>query len=86
MRLSETDVAFARAGRVSDETVIAFAGEKWVFLACFSVAEASPVSTLAIQGRAVVMAVSRWPAVAAAEVLLVAPSPRRRALCANKFA
>ena len=100
MRLSETDVAFARscprgvetlvafarAGRASDETAIAFAGEKWVFLACFSVAEASSVSTVAVQGRAVVMAVSRWPALAVAEVLLVAPSPRHCALYANKFA
>ena len=33
-----------------------------MFLACFSVAEASSVSTLAVHGRAMVMAVSRWPA------------------------
>ena len=46
----ETGVAFARAGRASTETVIAFAGEKWVFLACFSVAEVSPVSTVAVEG------------------------------------
>ena len=82
----ETDVAFARAGRASDETVIAFAGEKWVFLVRLSVAEVSPVSTLAVQGRAVVMAVSRWPASAAAEVSLVSTSPRRCVLRANKFA
>ena len=50
VRLSETDVAFARAGRASDETVIAFAGEKWVFLACFSVAEVLSVSTVAVEG------------------------------------
>ena len=46
----ETAIAFARAGRASTETVIAFAGEKWVFLACFSVAEVSPVSTVAVEG------------------------------------
>ena len=100
MRLSETDVAFARscprgvetlvafarAGRASDETAIAFAGEKWVFLVRFSVAEASSVSTLAVQGRAVVMAVSRWPTSAVAEVSLVSMSPRRCVLYANKFA
>ena len=86
MRLSETDVAFARAGRVSDETVIAFAGEKWAFFVRFSVAEASSVSAVAVEGRAVVMAVSRWPASAAAEVLLVSISPRGCVLCANKFA
>ena len=100
MRLSETDVAFARscprgvetlvafarAGRASDETAIAFAGEKWAFLVRFSVAEVSPVSTVAVEGRAVVMAVSRWPASAVAEVLLVSMSPRGCVLCANKFA
>ena len=67
-------------------TGVAFAGEKWVFLACFSVAEVLSVSTVAVEGRAVVMAVSRWPVVAVAEVLLVAPSPRRCVLWANKFA
>ena len=50
MRLSETDVAFAHAGRASDETVIAFAGEKWAFLVRFSVAEVSPVSAVAVEG------------------------------------
>jgi hypothetical protein len=82
----ETLVAFARAGRASDETAIAFAGEKWAFFVRFSVAEASSVSTLAVHGRAVVMAVSRWPASAAAEVSLVSTSPRGDVLCANKFA
>ena len=82
----ETLVAFARAGRVSDETVIAFAGEKWAFFVRFSVAEASSVSTLAVEGRAVVMAVSRWPASAAAEVAVVSTSPRGDVQCANKFA
>ena len=72
----ETVIAFARVGRASDETVIAFAGEKWVFLACFSVAEVLSVSAVAVEGRAVVMAVSRWPASAAAEVSLVSKSPR----------
>ena len=73
---TETAIAFARVGRASDETVIAFAGEKWVFLACFSVAEVLSVSAVAVEGRAVVMAVSRWPASAAAEVSLVSKSPR----------
>ena len=50
VRLSETGVAFARAGRASDETAIAFAGEKWAFLVRFSVAEVSPVSTVAVEG------------------------------------
>ena len=52
----------------------------------FSVAEVSPVSTLVVQGRAVVMVVSRWPASVAAEVSLVASSPRGCVLCAKKFA
>ena len=82
----ETAIAFARVGRASTETAITFAGEKWAFLVRFSVAEASSVSTLAVQGRAVVMAVSCWPAVAVAEVAVVAPSPRGCALCARKFA
>ena len=96
----ETVIAFARAGRASTETVIAFAGEEWVFLVCFSVAEVLSVSTVAVQGRAEVlsvstvavqgraevMAVSRWPASAVAEVAVVAPSPRRCALCAKEFA
>ena len=68
---TETAIAFARVGRASDETVIAFAGEKWVFFVRFSVAEVSPVSTVAVHGRAVVMAVSRWPASVVAEVLSV---------------
>ena len=44
------------------------------------------VSTVAVQGRAVVMAVSCWPTSAVAEVLLVSKPPRRCALCAKKFA
>ena len=84
--LSETGVAFACSCPCGVETAIAFAGEKWVFLACFSVAEVSPVSTVAVEGRAVVMAVSRWPAVAVAEVSLVSMSPRGCVLWANKFA
>ena len=47
-RLSETPVAFAGAGRASTETAIAFAGEKWAFLACFSVAVVFLVSTVAV--------------------------------------
>ena len=110
----ETLVAFARAGLASTETAVAFAGEKWAFLVRFSVAEVLSVSTVAVHGRAVVLAVSCWPAVAVAEVLsvstvavhgravvmavsrwpasavaevaVVAPSPRRCALCAKEFA
>ena len=82
----ETAIAYARSYVGGVETAIAFAGAKWVFLACFSVAEVLSVSTVAVEGRAVVMAVSRWPVVAVAEVLLVAPSPRRCVLWANKFA
>ena len=54
------------------ETVIAFAGAKWVFLVQFSGAEVMVVSMVAVQGRAV--------------VLLVSKSPRCRASCAKKFA
>ena len=82
----ETLVAFARVGRASTETAIAFAGEKWVFFVRFSVAEVLSVSTVAVHGRAVVMAVSCWPASAAAEVSLVSISPRRCVPCAKKFA
>ena len=85
-RLSGTGVAFARSCPRGVETVVAFAGEKWAFLACFSAAEVSPVSTVAVHGRAMVMVVSCWPAVAVAEVAVVAPSPLRCALCARKFA
>ena len=49
----------------------------------FSAAEVSSVSTLAVQGLAVVMVVSRWSASAAAEVSLVSTSPRRCVLCAK---
>ena len=63
-RLSETSIAFAGAGRASNETgiacarscssgietVIAFAGVKWVFLARFSAALVLSVSMVAVQG------------------------------------
>ena len=45
VRLSETGGTFARSFPCGVETVIAFAGEKWVFLVRFSVAEVSLVST-----------------------------------------
>ena len=45
-RWFETGVAFARAGRASDETAIAFAGEKWAFLVQFSGAVVMVVSQL----------------------------------------
>ena len=70
--MRETGVAFAGAGRASDETDIAFAGEKKLFWARFSVAEVMVVSTVAVWGRALVMAVST--------------SPRHSCLCAKKFA
>ena len=82
----QTGVAFARAGRASTETVIAFAGEKWVFFVRFSVAEVLWVSTVAAQGRALVLAVSCWPASVAAEVSLVSKLARGCVLCAKKFA
>ena len=60
-----------RAERMS-ETGVAFAGEKWAFLEWFSVAEVMVVSMVAVQGRAVVLSVSK--------------SPCCRASCAKKFA
>ena len=86
VRLSESRVAFARAGRASTETGVAFAGEKWVYFVRFSVASVLSVSMVAVEGRAVVMAVSRWPASAAAVVSLVSKPPCHCALCAKKFA
>ena len=71
-RLSETGGTFARVYLRRIETVIAFAGEKWVFWVRFSVA--------------VVMVVSRWSASVAAEVSLVSTSSRHSCLCAKKFA
>ena len=57
-RLSETGVAFARSYVRGVETGVAFAGEKWAFLLCFSVAVVLSVSTVAVQGYAVVIGVS----------------------------
>ena len=68
----ETVVAFACLYLCGIETVIAFAGAKWVFLVQFSGAEVMPVSMVAVQGRAVVLSVSK--------------SPRCRSSCAKKFA
>ena len=68
------------------ETVVAFAGEKWAFLLCLLVAVVLSVSTGAVHGRAVVMAVSCWPASAVAVVAVVAPSRRHSVQCAKKFA
>ena len=68
------------------ETAITFAGEIRVFLVRFSVAVVSSVSTVAVQGRAVVTAVSYWPASAVAEASMVSKSPRRRVWCVKKFA
>ncbi len=85
-RLSETPVAFACWHLCGSETGVAFVGAKWAFLVCFSAALVLLVSTVAIQGRAVVMAVSYWPASVAAEVSLVSKSPRHSVQCAKKFA
>ena len=85
-RLSETAIAFAGAGRVATETGIAFAGEKWVYLVRFSGVLVTVVSTVAVQGRAVVMAVSYWPISAVAVVLVISMSPWCRASRAKKFA
>ena len=82
----ETAIAFAGAGRASNETGIAFAGENWVFLARFSLALVLSVSTGVVQGRALVMVVSRWPVSVVVEVSLVSPSPPQCVLCAKKFA
>ena len=84
--LYETAIAFASTGRASNETGIAFAGENWVFLARFSLALVLSVSTDVVQGRALVMVVSRWPVSVVVEVSLVSPSPPQCVLCAKKFA
>ena len=67
----ETAIAFARAGRASDETTIAFADEKWAYLGRISVALVLSVSMSVVQGRALVMVVSRWSASAVVEVMAV---------------
>ena len=74
--LSETLVAFARLCLCGFETAVAFAGEKWAFLVQFSGAKVMAVSVVPCWGRAVVMVVSCLPASVAAEVSLVAKSPR----------
>ena len=79
----ETVIAFARSCARGVETAIAFAGEEWAFWVCLSVAEVMVVSMVAVQGRALVMVVSCWPASVAAEVSLVSKSPCR-ASCARK--
>ena len=86
LRGVETGVAFAHSCLCGVETAIAFAGENRLVLACFSVAVVLLVSTVAVQGRALVTAVSYWPASAVAEASLVSKSPRRRVWCAKKFA
>ena len=71
-RWSETPVAFARLYPCGSETTIAFAGEKWVFLAHFPRTEVTPVSAVPCWGCAV--------------VLLVSMSPRCRVVSAKKVA
>ena len=82
----ETAIAFAGAGRASNETGTAFVGENWMFLARFSLALVLSVSMGVVQGRALVMVVSRWPVSVVVEVSLVSPSPPQCVLCAKKFA
>ena len=82
----ETGVAFASSYVPGVETGVAFAGLKWVILVRFWVAEVSLVSTVAVQGCAVAMGVSCWPAPVTAVVAVVASSPRRHVWCAKKFA
>ena len=86
MWLSETGIAFACECLRGIETTSAFAGENWVFLARFSLALVLLVSMGVVQGRALVMVVSRWPVSVAVEVSLVASSPPQCVLCAKKFA
>ena len=68
------------------ETAIAFAGEEWAILMRFLGAEVMAVSMVAVEGRAVVMVVSRWPISVVVAVLLVSKSARGCVLCAKKFA
>ena len=82
----ETGVAFAGDGRASTETVVAFAGAKWVFWVRFSVAEVMVVSMVAVWGRALVMVVSMVAVQGRAVVLLVSKSLCCRSSCAKKFA
>ena len=82
----ETAIAFASSHVRRVETAIAFAGEKRAFLMQLSGAEVMAVSMGAVQRRAVVTVVSRWPVSVAAEVLLVSKLARRCVLCAKKFA
>lgn len=60
-RSRETGVAFARLYLCGIETAIAFAGRKWAFLVQLPGAEVPSVSTVAVQGRAVVLSVSCGP-------------------------
>ena len=82
----ETGIAFARSCAPGIETAIAFAGEKRAFLMQLSGAEVMVVSMVAVLGRALVMAVSRWSAAAVAEASSVSTSPPHSCLCAKKFA
>ena len=57
-----------------------------MFLARFSVAMVLSVSMGVVQGRALVMVVSRWSASVVVEVSLVSPSLPQCVLCTKKFA
>ena len=82
----ETGVAFARSCACGVETAIAFVGEKKLFWARFSVAEAMVVSCWPASVVAEVMVVSMVAVQGRAVVLSVSKSPRCRASCAKKFA
>ena len=75
-RWCETSITFARLCLCGIETAVAFAGEKWAFLVQFVNAKVMAVSAVPCWGRAVVIVVSCLPASVAAEVSLVAKSPR----------
>ena len=60
----ETAITFARSYVAGFETAITFAGEIRVFLVRFLVAVVMVVSTVAVQGRAVVSLFAKSPRVA----------------------
>ena len=84
--MSETGIAFACECLRGIETAIAFARENWVVLERVSVALVLSVSMGVVQGRALVMVVSRRTVSVVVEVSLVSPSPPHCVLCAKKFA
>ena len=82
----ETDSTFASTSLQRNETVIAFASDERPFLGHFDPAKVLSVSRGRAAWPAKVLLVSRGRAVCRAKVLLVSKLPRRRVLCAKKFA